>query len=40
MVRNGAGSKWPPVHKVWEQLSENEAEECKKLTDYIPKKEE
>ena len=21
--RNGAGSKWPPVLKVWEQLSEN-----------------
>ena len=30
-----ASSKWPPVHKVQEQLAENEAEGCKTLTDYI-----
>ena len=31
--RNGAGSEWPPLHKVLEQLTKkNKAEECKKLT--------
>ena len=36
LVRDGAGSKWPPVHKVKEQLPENEVQVCKKFTDNIP----
>ena len=33
--RDGEGSKWPPVHKVQEQLPKNEPKELKKLTDYF-----
>ena len=34
--KDGIGSKWPPVHNVYEELHKNRAEEAKKLTDYIP----
>ena len=34
--KDGAGLKWPPVHKVKEQSPQkSEAEELKKNTDYF-----
>ena len=39
LVKDGAGSKWPPVHKVYSvgvaPQKKNKAVECKKLIDYI-----
>ena len=36
LVRNGAGLKWPPVYKVWEQLHEKQTNRMQKAYELHP----